>query len=225
VLALLAAHSKGRTLEEIIDDLQPEDGLKDVRAAVRATINSVRATLRKTTGVAGKYLPYDNSTGRYTIDPNLICVDLWRMLAAIDRANALADDDTACLAALREAADCYGGDFAEGQDRAWVIDYATTYRGHILSVYGRIAEILELSAPDQAIAALERAAELDPVNEEIAQRIMRIHGRQNRPDAVRRTLRQLENRIAQIGHAEVSETTRRVAARQLASHAAARGAA
>lgn len=217
VLALLAAHPKGRTLEEIIDDLQPEDGLKDVRAAVRAAINSVRATLRKTTGVAGKYLPYDNSTGRYTIDPNLISVDLWRMLAAIDRANALVDDDTACLAALREATACYGGDFAEGQDRAWVIDYATTYRGHLLSVYGRIAEILELDAPDQAIAALERAAELDPVNEEIAQRIMRIHGRQQRPDAVRRTLRQLENRIAQIGHAEVSEATRRVAARQLAS--------
>lgn len=47
-------------------------------------------------------------------------------------------------------------------------------------------------APDQAIAALEHAAKLDPVNEELAQRIMRIHGRQNRPDAVRRTLRQLK---------------------------------
>jgi hypothetical protein len=44
---------------------------------------------------------------------------------------------------------------------------------------------------------------------------MRIHGRQHRPDAVRRTLRRLENQLAELGGAEPSEATRRVAARQL----------
>jgi DNA-binding SARP family transcriptional activator/nucleoid-associated protein YgaU len=216
VLALLAAHPKGRTLEEIVDDLHPEDGLKDIRAAVRADINSVRTTLRRTTGVAGKYIAYEASTNRYVIDPELIEVDLWRMFTAIDRANTAVDDETACLAALQEAATCYGGDFAAGQDRAWVIDYATTYRNHILSVYGRIAEILEVEAPDHAIVALEKAIELDPVNEELYQRLMRVYGRQGRADAVRRTLRLLENRLAEIGLAEPSEATQRVALRQLA---------
>jgi DNA-binding SARP family transcriptional activator len=82
-------------------------------------------------------------------------------------------------------------------------------------VYARIAEILEADHPDQAVAALERAAELDPVNEELYQRIMRIHGRQHRPDAVRRTLRRLEERLAELGGAEPSQATRRVAERQL----------
>ena len=44
---------------------------------------------------------------------------------------------------------------------------------------------------------------------------MRIHGRLGRLDAVRRTVRLLENRLAELGEAEPSEATRRVAARQL----------
>jgi len=92
---------------------------------------------------------------------------------------------------------------------------ATTYRHQILSVYARIAEILEADQPDQAVAALEQAIEYDPVNEELYQRIMRIHGRRHRPDAVRRTLRLLENRLAELGEAGPSEATLRVAARQM----------
>jgi hypothetical protein len=44
---------------------------------------------------------------------------------------------------------------------------------------------------------------------------MRIHGRQHRPDAVRRTLRRLENQLADLGAAEPSEATVRLANRQL----------
>jgi hypothetical protein len=47
------------------------------------------------------------------------------------------------------------------------------------------------------------------------QRIIRIHGRAGRPDVVRRTLRRLEDRLADLGDAEPSEATRRVAERQL----------
>jgi DNA-binding SARP family transcriptional activator len=107
------------------------------------------------------------------------------------------------------------GDFAEGQDQAWVTDYAITPRLQILNVYARIAELLETDQPDAAIAALEQALRHDPLNEEIYQRIMRIQGRLNRVDAVRRTIRRLENQLAELGGAEPSEATRRVAARQL----------
>jgi hypothetical protein len=102
------------------------------------------------------------------------------------------DDEASCLAALREAVACYRGDLADGQDRAWILDYATIHRHQLLGAYARIAEILEADQPDQAIAALDAAIERDPVNEELYQRLMRIHGRLARPDAVRRTLRLLE---------------------------------
>jgi DNA-binding SARP family transcriptional activator len=217
VLALLAAHPRGRTFEQLATDLHPDTDPETGTNRVRTDLNAIRSLLREATGIQGrgKFIVHDSPSGRYRIDPNLIDVDLWRMLSAIDRANKAGDDETACLDALREAVACYRGDFAEGQDRAWILDYATTHRHQILGAYARIAEILEADQPDQAIAALEQAIEHDPVNEELYQRLMRINGRLGRPDTVRRTLRLLENRLAELGEAEPSEATRRVAARQL----------
>ncbi len=160
------------------------------------------------------FIIYDASTGRYRLYAQLITVDLWRMLTAIEGANN-AEDDSAALAALREAAGLYGGDLAEDHDQTWITDHATTYRHQILSVFARIAELLEADQPDQAVTALEHATDLDPVNEELYQRIMRIHGRTGRTDQVRRTLRRLQERLADLCDAEPSDATRRVAERQL----------
>jgi DNA-binding SARP family transcriptional activator len=215
VLAMLAAHPSGRTREQLAAALYPTVNPELADNRVRTDTTTARRVLRQATGHnEAKFILYDAGTGLYRLDPDIIDVDLWRMLTAIQAANT-ATDDTECLAALRQAAGCYGGEFAQGQDRAWALDYATTYRHQVLGAYARIAEILEADHPDQAIAALETAINLDPVNEELYQRLMRIHGRLGRPDAVRRTLRLLEDRLADLGEAEPSEATRRVAVRQL----------
>jgi DNA-binding SARP family transcriptional activator len=220
-LALLAAHPAGRTLDQLAAALHPDTDKNLAVKRVRTDITTARRVLRGATGHdEPMFIIYDQTTGRYRIDPDTVAVDLWQMLTAIERAN-IADrernegGDAAALAALRQAAELYNGDFADGHDRTWALDYATTYRHQILTVYARIAEILEADHPDQAVAALEHAVELDPVNEELYQRIMRIHGRQQRPDAVRRTLRRLEERLADLGDAEPSQATRRLAERQL----------
>ncbi len=217
VLAILAAYPRGRTYEEMAAVIHPNADPDSGINRVRTDLNAIRSLLREATGIQGrgKFILYDGASSRYRIDPDQIEVDLWRMVTAIDRANKATDDEAACLTALREAADCYSGDFGESQDWPWSIDYATTYRHHLLGVYARIAEILEPDHPDQAIAALEAAIEYDPVNEELYQRVIRIHGRLARPDAVRRTMRLLGNRLAELGQAEPSEATRRVAERQL----------
>jgi DNA-binding SARP family transcriptional activator len=219
ILAILAAHPPGRTLDQIITDLHPDLDPSIAAKRVRTGITAARKVLRDATHDQGMFIQYEPATGRYRIDPDLIEVDLWQMLAAIHRANH-ADDDTTCLTALQEAASQYQGDFAADQDPAWITDYATTHRHHILNVYARIAEILEPDHPDQAVTALEHAINHDPINEELYQRIIRIHGRQHRPDAVRRTLTLLENRLADLGDDEPSETTRRIAHRQLDAAAA-----
>jgi DNA-binding SARP family transcriptional activator len=214
-LALLAAHPAGRTLDQLAADLHPNTAPTTAAKRVRTDTTAARRVLREATGHSEPmFIVYNPATGRYRLDPEVMAVDLWQMLTAIEQANT-ADDDTQALTALREAAELYGADFADGQDRAWVTDYAATYRHQILAVHARIAEILEPDHPDQAVAALEKAVELDPVNEELYQRIMRIHGRAHRPDAVRRTLRRLEERLAALGDAEPSQATRRVAERQL----------
>jgi DNA-binding SARP family transcriptional activator len=214
LLALLAAHPQGLSLDEIAADLYPDLDPKRSLDRIRTAITSLRSVLRSATGQKAEgFILFEN--GRYRIDPDAIDVDLWRMLAALDRANRAGDDDDACLAALQEAVDLYRGDFAANRDHAWVMDHATTYRHQILSALARIAELVELDDPDRAIAALERAVEHDPINEELYQRIMRVHGRLGHLDAVRRTLRLCEARLATIGDAEPSEETRRVAARLL----------
>jgi DNA-binding SARP family transcriptional activator len=215
VLASLAVHPGGRTLDQLAADLHPDTDPGTAGKRIRTDISTIRRVLRAATGNGeAMFVVYDAATGRYRLDAELIAVDLWQMLTAIEAANT-ADDDTEALAALREAVELYGGDFADGADQTWITDYATTYRHQILSVFARIAEIVEADQPDQAVAALERALEFDPVNEELYQRIMRIHGRAGRPDVVRRTLRRLEDRLAELGDAEPSEATRRVAERQL----------
>ncbi|MGX6606178.1 BTAD domain-containing putative transcriptional regulator [Micromonosporaceae bacterium Da 78-11] len=214
VLASLAVHPGGRTLDQLAADLHPDTEPSTAGKRIRTDISTTRRVLRTATGTKEPmFVNYDPATGRYRLDPDLITVDLWQMLTAIKTANTA--DDTTALAALREAAELYGGDFADGGDQTWMTEHATSYRHQILAVYARIAEIIEADHPDQAAAALEHALEFDPVNEELYQRIMRIHGRAGRPDAVRRILRRLEERLADLGDAEPSEATRRVAERQL----------
>ncbi|MBB2943253.1 DNA-binding SARP family transcriptional activator [Actinoplanes lutulentus] len=214
VLASLAAYSAGRSLEQLAADLHPDTDPATAAKRIRTDINTARRVLRNATGRTGEmFVVYDPGIGRYQIDARLFTVDLWQMLTALDHANK-ASDDAVALVMLREAADLYNGDFAEGQDRAWVTDYAGSYRHQILVAYARIAEIIEVDFPEQAIAALQRAVDLDPINEELYQRIMRIQGRVQHPDAVRQTLRRLEERLADLD-AEPSEATRRVADRQL----------
>jgi DNA-binding SARP family transcriptional activator len=215
VLASLAVHPGGRTLDQLAADLHPDTDPGTAGKRIRTDISTIRRVLRTATGNGeAMFVVHDPATGRYLLDADLVAVDLWQMLTAIEAANT-ADDDTQALAMLREAVELYGGDFADSGDQTWITDYATTYRHQILSVFACIAELVEADHPDQAVAALERALEFDPVNEELYQRIMRIHGRAGRPDVVRRTLRRLEERLAEVGDAEPSEATRRVAERQL----------
>lgn len=220
VLVLLAAHPEGRGMEEIVLALHP--ATQDRAAArnlVRTDISALRAALREATGLdkQARFITYHDRTRRYAIDADLIEVDLWRMLTAVQTANHASDDQEA-LTALRQAASCYTGEFAADLEQAWTIGYATTTRSQVVSAYARIAEITEADQPDEAVNALERAIDIDSVNEELYQRLMRIHGRQDNTDAVRATMRLLTNRLAEIGYSEPSQATQRVASRQLAGH-------
>jgi DNA-binding SARP family transcriptional activator len=220
VLALLAAHPEGRSMDEIVFTLNPAtDNRPAARNRVRTDISALRTALRAATGLGRpvRFITYDDRTRRYAIEANLVDVDLWRMLTAIQTANR-ADDEERALAALRQAASCYGGEFAADLEHAWTIGYATTTRTQVVSAWARIAEIAEADQPDQAVAALEQATDIDPVNEELYQRLMRIHGRQGNTEAVRATLRTLSSRLAEIGDSEPSQATQRVASRQLTGH-------
>lgn len=216
VMTLLAAHPGGLGLDEIAATLHPGVERPLARGRVHTDIDAARSLLRKITGAAegARFVLYDSKTRRYTLDADLVEVDLWQMLTQVETANR-AGDDPAALAALRQAIELYSGDFASGFEQAWAVEHATTIRHTITQASARIAEILEVDDPGEAVAALESAISLEPVNEELYRRLMRIHGRTGNPDRVRATFKLLERRLADLGDSEPSQATRRVADRQL----------
>jgi len=150
---------------------------------------------------------------RYRLHPVLIGTDHRRFTAALaTAADARRDgDETGRRAALQAAAELYRGEPLDGVTYNWAEPIRETLRRQATDALAALADSL---APDhepgagpgqgpagvtvdpvQALAALERAVEVDPYKEELYRRIMRLQATAGRRDAVRRTLRLLEARL------------------------------
>ncbi len=141
----------------------------------------------------------DSSGGDvYRLDAAAIDCDLWRFQAALAvAARARSDEDA--RRALREAVDCYRGEFLDGVDYFWVEPVREDLHRRALDAHLRLAELEDaLGNPDGATAALERATEFDRYAEEPYRRLMALQGGRGRLDAVNSTWRLLERRLAEI---------------------------
>ncbi len=212
LLAFLAVHPGGATADAISEALWP--GSPPDRSAAQRTLalRKARSLLRAAAGLPGPMLII-LTAGRYRLDPAFIATDIGGFQAALDQARLAASDD-ACLAACQNAAALYRGPLTDGAGYEWAEPYAETARRRALDAWTRIAEILEPASPGQALAALEAALGHDPYNEYLYQRIMHLQAAARRPDAVARTLRLLETRLAELGLSPDPAT--RQAARQAA---------
>ena len=210
LLAFLTVHgADGATGEAISEALwpgaPPGHGTRQRTIALR----KARELLRAATGLTTP-MWITLTAGRYRLDPALTGTDLWQFQAALEAART-AGDDQARLAALRQAVACYRGPLADGAGYDWAEPYAETARRRALDAWARIAEILQPSDPEQALAALEAALTHDPYNEYVYQQIMRLQAAAGRPNAVRRTLALLETRLGEL-EATPAASTRRLAA-------------
>ena len=213
--AFLALHPDGASGHAISEALWPGSppgyGTRQRSLALR----KLRVMLRAATGLAAPML-ITLSGGRYRLDPTYIATDAADFQAALDQART-ATSDGACLAACQEAAALYRGPLAEGEGYEWAEPYAETARRRALDAWTRIAELVEPTHPDQALAALETALGHDPYNEFLYQKIMRLQATAGHPEAVRRTLSLLETRLTGLGITP-SAQTRHVAASLLGTH-------
>jgi len=133
----------------------------------------------------------------YRLDADAIGCDLWQFQAAL-RDAAQSDDARACDA-LRRAVEVCGGDLVQGADYRWVEPVRQDLHCRVLDAHLRLAELEEqLGAPDAAEAVLERAVELDRYAEEPYRRLLSLHGRRRRPEAVETTFRLLQRRLEEI---------------------------
>jgi DNA-binding SARP family transcriptional activator len=211
----LALHPDGVSGEAISEALWPGSPPGHGTRQRSLALRKLRGMLRAATGLSAPML-ITLSGGRYRLDPTYIATDTADFQAALEEARAATARED-CLAACQEAAALYRGPLAEGEGYEWADPYAESARRRALDTWTRIAELLEPTHPDQALAALETALGHDPYNEFLYQKIMRLQAAAGHPEAVRRTLSLLEARLTDLGITPGAQT-RHVAASLLGTH-------
>ncbi len=144
---------------------------------------------------------------RYRLDPQHVEVDLWQFTAALDHA-ATTIDPTEHTTILHKVIALGTGPIADGYSWLWLAPHRETARRQILDAYVALANTA--ADPRVALDLIQEAIRIDPYNEDVYQRAMRLHAALASPDGVRRTLRTLTQRLGEL-EVHVSPQTQHVA--------------
>ncbi|MCX5206899.1 LysM peptidoglycan-binding domain-containing protein [Streptomyces sp. NBC_00237] len=197
-LALLAAHPGGLRGEEIADRMQISGSATEVHRRVANLRRNVRRILRDATGQqeVAFVVPHGQ---RHRLDPQHISTDVAHFTDALQQA-VTADSPYGRAEALQHATDTYTGPLCDGADYLWAIDLREALHRRAVDALALLADhTAQHSAdPEPALALLNRAADLDPTNEHLYQRIIQLQLALDRNDAAQRTLRLLTTRLADI---------------------------
>lgn len=204
LLLYLALHPAGAGLDQVIEELWPDDDSDTARETFHAAARTLRKALRDTTRTRADFLL--NNNGRYRLNPDLIDVDLWALRrAARAYTNAASDNDRTRV--LTNIAEIYTAELAEGLSYAWLHSEREAARREALDALTALAQIQERRGqPERAIATLEAAIRHDPCGEELYRRIMNLHAGAGRTDAARRIYRLLRANLRDIAADPEPET-------------------
>ena len=172
LLAWYAMHPDGAAAEVAIEALWPDASAKRGRERFWTALGNLRSRLQ---GPGEQRLEILTKSGKhYRPDPSALDLDLWRFEAALTEATQ-ATEPADVLHALEAASAAYGGDFYPGADSLWVIAVREDLHRRAMDVQIRMSELcLDIDRADAAIAALERAIELDPICEEAYRRLIAL---------------------------------------------------
>ncbi|MFI7114474.1 LysM peptidoglycan-binding domain-containing protein [Nonomuraea sp. NPDC050227] len=202
MLTYLALHPNGVTRDQLATALWPDDLGKDIHNALR----HLRGALVAATGhksVEAKRVPFISASTTkdsavYRIDRDLISVDLWDYEKALERIRS-AVEPADRLVALTKAAELCTGELAEGLTAEWIDDQRYPLTRSQADVLAQLAEHLTDVDAEGALAALERARQLDPDTEETYFRIIRLQLRLDRRDDASRTAELLRQHQRSLG--------------------------
>jgi DNA-binding SARP family transcriptional activator len=209
LLAFLLVHPNGVTTDEIVEAIWPDADPERGTQRFRTTLGNLRSTLKLASG-RPDIAVVEWTGSHYRIQADLFDCDLWRLETALHDA-ATADDPTAQTVALEQAVATRQGDLLEGNGAMWTQAPREDFRRRAQNALVQLAELRQQAGNlDGAIAAIEQAITIDPYAEDLYRQLMRLHADLGRPDAVRRTLRQLETRLEELD-ADPDETTTELA--------------
>jgi DNA-binding SARP family transcriptional activator len=208
LLAWFCCHPEGGTPEAVVEALWPEVDPNKVSQRFWNAVTSLRGRLREAAGVAELRVVERYGT-RYRLADNDLSADLWDLEQALASGSNEAGDGSA--QGLERGASLYSGDLLEDCDWLWVEALRADLRSRVLDALVRLSECAERAGEtDRALGLLDRSIAIDPYAEELYQRKLRLQAAAGRPEAVRRTFRELTARLDEIG-VDPSEATCRIA--------------
>ena len=213
-LAILAAHPDGLLTDTITDALRlstdPERATKDLVNLRRALRRTLRQASNSTSAACVLHTP-----DRHRLDPHLVTSDVATFTHALARATHIRDPDQRAHA-LHIALECYRGPLCHGADYLWADELREYLHHKAVDTAVHLADHTLPTDPEQALVHLERAATLEPTNETIAQRLMRLHHDLGHPQAAHHAYQRLTRHLADI------DATPTPASQALAPHALAK---
>jgi DNA-binding SARP family transcriptional activator len=212
LLAFYLLHPEGTTLDTATEALWPEADPGRGSEWFWTALGNLRSLLRSTTGI--KELKVIEREGDiYRVEP-IFDVDLWRLQQVLaeastngDRAGNDVGGDELWAECLQRAAELYSGELLEGADWAWARVPREDLRRRAVDVLVSLSATRLVTGDIRgALDVLQRAVDVDPYAEQLYRRIMRLHAKLSRPDAVTATFRRLSTRLAEIGFEPAPES-------------------
>lgn len=190
LLAYLLVNPDGVPADRATEALWPEADPRRGRDRFRTVLSNLRSQLADALGEPASP-PVERNGPICRVDPTAVDCDLWRFEAALAEAREASTAEQK-RAGYARAAQAYGGDLLDGADCIWVEAPREKLRDLAVAANCRLAELAQGAGDeDAAVAALERAVDLDPYGEETARRLIGIHGAAGNTDAARRVYRRL----------------------------------
>jgi DNA-binding SARP family transcriptional activator len=156
VLVFLAVHRAGATSSQLIAALWPGPRPHAAAGRLYTPVSELRITLQEAAGADVLVRVGD----RYHLDDRHIDIDLWRLEAAVD---AAAVDPDGRPQHLRRIVDRYTGELAADRQWPWLAAPREAIRRRVIDAYAALAA--DESDPSAALALLQDALRVDPVNE------------------------------------------------------------
>ncbi|GIH16106.1 LysM peptidoglycan-binding domain-containing protein [Rugosimonospora africana] len=216
LLVYLAVHRNGADLTDIMEIMWPTATVRragerlstetaDLRRRIRDAADDYTNIKDKRQPSQKPIQPIINSGSRYHLNPAIVDVDLWHLDDALRDAAATTDPATRA-AALRRAIDAHTGLLAENHDYDWLDQPREHARRQGIRARIHFADLIHSDDPQQAAQLYQAAADLDPVNEDIARRAMRAHAAAGEIVGVRTRLHQLRVALDAIDEEPSPET-------------------
>jgi DNA-binding SARP family transcriptional activator len=198
LIAYLAVHPQGRSKEAVTAVLWPEQ--EDPDAAARTfdnTKSTARNALRAALGQGRSTAVFIQAGGLWRLDPQLFSSDLDDLRQALHAAHAAGPDTQARLAACTRIAELDTGILHATSDAEWLDIHREDLRHRTLDALNILASAPG-QTPEQILIHLDHALRLDTYNEHLYLRRARLHADLGNPDAVRRGLGLLQQRLNEI---------------------------